>query len=384
MPRTRIMTIVGTRPEAIKMAPVILELKQAADRFEHRLLSTAQHRQMLDSVFRAFRITPDLDLNLMRPNQTLPDLTARAITALDQVFARETPDLILVEGDTTTVMCATVSAFYRGIPVGHVEAGLRTFNRHHPFPEEVNRLIVSATADLHFAPTERAQANLLREGLPPESVFVTGNTIVDALQQMPLDGPFEAESLRRIPLAGRRPVLVTAHRRENHGTPLRDICRALRALAEKVGDLEIIYPVHLNPNVQTLARAELGGCARIHLVEPLDYPDLLRLMVRSFLILTDSGGIQEEAPSFHKPVLILRETTERPEVVEVGAGRLVGTNPDRIIAEASRLLNDPDEYARMSSAPNPFGYGHAAGRIVKILARFQPGQDGQQRFLAGP
>jgi UDP-N-acetylglucosamine 2-epimerase (non-hydrolysing) len=354
------------------MAPVILELRRATDRFEHLLLRTAQHREMLDSVFRAFSIKPDLDLNLMQPNQSLADLTARAITALGQVFAKQVPDIVLVHGDTTTVMCAALSAFYHGIPVGHVEAGLRSFNRQQPFPEEVNRRIVSAAADLHFAPTERARANLLREGMAPESVFVTGNTIVDALRQMPVDGPFEAESLRRLPLTGRRVLLVTAHRRENHGGPLREICRALRTLAETISDIETVYPVHLNPNVQGMARAELGSQARIHLVEPLTYADLLRLMDRSWLILTDSGGIQEEAPSFHKPVLILRETTERPEVVEVGAGRIVGTHADRIVAETTRLLNDPKAYAQMSSAPNPFGDDNAARRIVEILGRFKP------------
>jgi UDP-N-acetylglucosamine 2-epimerase (non-hydrolysing) len=371
MRATRIMTIIGTRPEAIKMAPVILELQRAPDRFEHRLLSTAQHRDLLDSVLRAFRIKPDLDLNLMQPNQSLANLTSRAISALGQVFATETPDIVLVQGDTTTVMCAALSAFYQRIPVGHVEAGLRTFNRRQPFPEEVNRRIVSATANLHFAPTERAQANLLREGLPSDSVFVTGNTIVDALQRMPLDGPFQAESLRRIPLSGRRVVLVTAHRRENHGAPLREVCRALRVLAETRDDVEIVYPVHPNPNVQTIVRTELANRTRIHLIDPLDYADLLRLMSRSYLVLTDSGGIQEEAPSFHKPVLVLRETTERPEVVEVGAGRLVGTNADRIVAQASHLLDDPREYSRMSNASNPFGDGNAARRIVEILARFR-------------
>jgi len=252
--------------------------------------------------------------------------------------------------------------------VGHVEAGLRTFDRHNPFPEEVNRRIVSAAADLHFAPTERSRVNLLREGLPPESIFLTGNTIVDALGLMPLEGPFDDEALRCVPMEGRRVVMVTAHRRENHGPPLRSICQALRALAETFDDIEIVYPVHLNPNVRRAVHDDLAQLPQIHLVEPLAYADLVRLMARSYLVLTDSGGIQEEAPSFHKPVLILRETTERPEVVEAGAGRLVGTTTARIVAEASLLLCDRAEYARMSSIPNPFGDGHAAERIVSIIS----------------
>ncbi|MBU6399197.1 MAG: UDP-N-acetylglucosamine 2-epimerase (non-hydrolyzing) [Verrucomicrobia bacterium] len=369
MHRPKILSIVGTRPEAIKMAPVILELQRAVGRFEHVLVSTAQHRQMLDPVFRAFHLGPALDLNLMQPNQGLADFTARALTTLAHVFAEEAPDAILVQGDTTTVMTAALAAFYQRIPVGHIEAGLRTFDRHQPFPEEVNRRFVSAVGDWHFAPTDRARTNLLREGVPPQFVFVTGNTIVDALRLLPVEGDFETVALRRLPLHGRRLVLVTAHRRENHGAPLQGICQAVRALTEAFPDVAVIYPVHLNPNVQSVVRAELGRCPRVHLTEPLAYPDLLRLMARSHLILTDSGGIQEEAPSFHRPVLILRETTERPEIIEVGAGRLVGTAPNRIVAEAGRLLSDPAEYVRMSHARNPFGDGHAARRIVEILGR---------------
>jgi UDP-N-acetylglucosamine 2-epimerase (non-hydrolysing) len=369
MRRPKILTVIGTRPEAIKMAPVVMELRRAADRFEHRLVSTAQHRQMLDAILQAFRITPDLDLDLMRPNQNLTDLTARAITALGAVFSSEKPDAVLVQGDTTTVMCASLAAFYQHIPVGHVEAGLRTFNRREPFPEELNRRVVSCMADLHFAPTDGARANLLREGVAPEAVFVTGNTIVDALRLMPVDGPFDSEPLRRIPLEGRRVILVTAHRRENHGEPLRAICRAIRALAEADDGLEFIYTVHPNPNVQAVAAEELNGRPGIHLVAPLSYPDLLRLMSRCWIILTDSGGIQEEAPSFHKPVLVLRDATERPEVIESGAGQLVGTNTDRIVSAVTQLSHSPESYARMSSAPNPFGDGEASRRIVEILAK---------------
>ena len=369
MSRPKIISIIGTRPEAIKMAPLILEFQRAADRFEHVLVSTAQHREMLRQVLDAFQIEPDIDLGLMQPNQTLAGFASRALAVLADVFAQTAPDLVLVQGDTTSVMSASLAAFYQRIRVGHVEAGLRTFDNHNPFPEEINRRIVSVTADFNFAPTERARANLLREGVPAESVFVTGNTIVDALRLMPVKGEFDDATLRRVPLAGRRVILVTAHRRENHGAPLRDICRGLRALVQTFPDLEIVYPVHLNPNVQNLVAAELGGLDRVHLVSPLTYPDLLRLMQASHLILTDSGGIQEEAPSFHKPVLILRETTERPEVVENGAGRLIGTDGRKIAAEAGRLLSDPAEYARMAGAGNPFGDGFAARRIVDIISR---------------
>jgi len=367
MNRPHLLTIIGTRPEAIKMAPVILEIQRASDRFHHMLVSTAQHREMLDQVLTVFGITPDVDLGLMQPNQSLADLTARALTTLTKVFVEHRPTLVLLQGDTTTVMAAALAAFYQRIPVGHVEAGLRTFDRQNPFPEEINRRIASVLSDLHFAPTERARANLLAEGVPAESVFVTGNTIVDALREMPLTDPFASESLRQLPLAGRRLIVVTAHRRENHGDPLRNICRALRMLAEKFSDVTIVYPVHLNPNVRQVVQADLGGAPAIHLIDPLPYPDLLRLLARSELILTDSGGIQEEAPSLHKPVLVLRETTERPEVIEVGAGQLVGTDTDRIVTAASRLLTDRAAYEQMINVVNPFGDGRAAARIVQIL-----------------
>jgi len=367
MNRPHLLTIIGTRPEAIKMAPVILEIQRASDRFHHMLVSTAQHREMLDQVLTVFGITPDVDLGLMQPNQSLADLTARALTTLTKVFVEHRPTLVLLQGDTTTVMAAALAAFYQRIPVGHVEAGLRTFDRQNPFPEEINRRIASVLSDLHFAPTERARGNLLAEGVPAESVFVTGNTIVDALREMPLTDPFASESLRQLPLAGRRLIVVTAHRRENHGDPLRNICRALRMLAEKFSDVTIVYPVHLNPNVRQVVQADLGGAPAIHLIDPLPYPDLLRLLARSELILTDSGGIQEEAPSLHKPVLVLRETTERPEVIEVGAGQLVGTDTDRIVTAASRLLTDRAAYEQMINVVNPFGDGRAAARIVQIL-----------------
>lgn len=374
MTRRRIMTIIGTRPEAIKMAPVILELQQAADRFEHLVVTTGQHREMLDQVLQIFQIKPDIDLGLMSPNQGLHGFASRALEVLGGVLAEAAPDLVLVQGDTTTVMAASLAAAYQRIPVGHVEAGLRSFDRDNPFPEEINRRIVSVTAEVHFAPTEQSAENLRREGVARESIFVTGNTIVDAVRLMPGTGPFLNPALGRIPSAGRRWVLVTAHRRENHGAPLRSICQALRTLASRFEDLQILFPVHLNPNVGRVVREEMDGCPRVELLEPAAYPDLLRLMARSHLILTDSGGIQEEAAAFRKPVLILRETTERPEVIEAGAGRLVGTDAARIVAAASQLLLDPVEYARMSNAENPFGDGYAARRIVGILSERLKGE----------
>lgn len=362
------MTIVGTRPEAIKMAPVVRELARRADAFEHTLVTTAQHREMLDQVFDAFGLRPDVDLTLMQQNQSLADFASRSLVSVSNLLAESKPEYILIQGDTTTVMTAALAAFYQGVGVGHVEAGLRSFDRRDPFPEEINRRIAGCLSDLHFAPTERARQNLLREGTPDETVFVTGNTIVDALRSMRLEGRFDDESLEGIDFRRRRVLLVTAHRRENHGARLRSICRALRALVARFDDIEVVYPVHLNPNVLRPVRDELVGVERVHLVSPVTYPDLVRLLSRCYLILTDSGGIQEEAPSFHKPVLVLRELTERPEVIEVGAGRIVGTDERRIVEAAGWLLTDAGEYAKMSSAENPFGDGHAAARIADILA----------------
>jgi UDP-N-acetylglucosamine 2-epimerase (non-hydrolysing) len=368
-PRFKVLTVVGTRPEGIKMAPVVRALNRRKDVFEHTFVSTAQHREMLDNVLRAFDIQPDIDLQLMKPDQRLAHFAASALATLSDLFARVKPDAILVQGDTTTVMVAGLAAFYNGVRVGHVEAGLRSFDRKNPFPEEINRRIAGCVADFHFAPTERARANLLREGVPEQSVFVTGNTIVDALRSLPLDGGFENQELNFVPFQERRVVLVTAHRRENHGAPLVSICRALEQLVSRFADVEVLYPVHLNPNVRGPVRELLGAVPRVRLVDPLGYGDLLRVMKSCNLILTDSGGIQEEAPSFHKPVLILREVTERPEVVESGAGKIVGTDTGKIVGEAGLLLSDPEAYRRMSSAQNPFGDGTAAERIAEILAR---------------
>ncbi|HVQ36731.1 MAG TPA: UDP-N-acetylglucosamine 2-epimerase (non-hydrolyzing) [Pyrinomonadaceae bacterium] len=365
----KILSIVGTRPEVIKMAPVILELEQRPSEFDHVLVTTSQHREMLFSALDMFGLKPDINLDLMQENQTLGSFAARSLASLSDLFAELKPHTILVQGDTTTVMTAALAAFYLGVRVGHVEAGLRSFLRRNPFPEEINRRIAGCVADLHFAPTERARDNLLREGVAAEDVFVTGNTIVDALQSiLPVD-VFDEERLGGIDYDGRRVLLVTAHRRENHGPNLKSICSALKTLVATFDDVEIVFPVHLNPNVREMVYEELGQTPRIQLTAPVSYRDLLGVMRRCYLILTDSGGIQEEAVSFHKPVLVLREVTERPEVIECGAGKVIGLKTQDIIDETSDLLTNQERYLQMSTAINPFGDGRAAERIVNILAR---------------
>jgi UDP-N-acetylglucosamine 2-epimerase (non-hydrolysing) len=369
MSRRKIVTILGTRPEVIKMAPVIRELERRDALFDHTIVATAQQRQMLDQVLKVFGIEPHIDLRLMQQNQDLADFASRSLLSLSSLFSELRPDVVLVQGDTTTVLTAALAAFYRAIPVGHVEAGLRSFDRYQPFPEEINRRVAGCLASLHFAPTARARANLLREGVDEESIFVTGNTIVDALNSISLEPPFDDPRLARLERNGRRVLLVTAHRRENHGQPLRSICRALKSLIGKFDDIEVVYPVHLNPRVGTVVREELGHTDRIHLIDPVSYPDMLRLIKGCYLILTDSGGIQEEAPSFRKPVLVLREVTERLELIEANAGKIVGTDTSSIVEAAARLLTDAVEYAQMSVIENPFGDGLAAERIVNILAQ---------------
>ncbi len=368
MQRHRVISIIGTRPEVIKMAPVIRELNRREADFDHVVVTTAQHRELLDQVLKVFAIEPDIDLALMQCDQSLPDFAARSLTSLSKLLSELKPDAILVQGDTTTVMTAALAAFYQSIKVGHVEAGLRSFDRRNPFPEEVNRRVAGCLADMHFAPTERARRNLLREGVPEQTIFVTGNTIVDSLQSVSINGHFDDERLAKIDFSRKRVLLVTAHRRENHGSALRSVCRALKTLASRFSDVEIVYPVHLNPNVSVMVTEALSNTGGIHLVDPVSYRDLLQLMSRCYLILTDSGGIQEEAPSFHKPVLVLREVTERPEIVEANAGKVIGTNHVRIVEEVSRLLNDAHEYEAMRTAENPFGDGHAAERIVNLLS----------------
>lgn len=371
MTALRVLSVFGTRPEAVKMAPVVKVLSNTPG-IESLVCVTAQHRQMLDQVLNLFEIIPNFDLNLMRPNQSLAQLTADILLGLDPVLAEVKPDWILVQGDTTTVMAASLLAFYRRIRVGHVEAGLRTRDRWQPFPEEINRRITGVVADLHFAPTELSRRNLLQENVPPDSVIVTGNTAIDALNfivQSP--PPLDVQGLfqrLRIGEAGRQLIVVTAHRRENLGKPLENICQALRRLAETYPDrLQLVYPVHLNPLVQQTVYSLLGDIPNITLTSPQDYLPMVHLMRRAVLILTDSGGIQEEATGLGVPALVLREVTERPEGIEAGVLKLVGTNTDRIYHEACRLLEDPAAYAAMAHASNPFGDGHAAERIVSGL-----------------
>jgi len=365
----KILSIFGTRPEAIKMAPVVRELENT-EGIESHVCVTAQHREMLDQVLTLFNIKPDMDLNLMRPDQTLAELTASVFTNLDPVLEDIQPDWVLVQGDTTTVMAAAMNAYYRRIRVGHVEAGLRTHNKWQPFPEEVNRRVASVTADLHFAPTKWSRKNLLKEGVPKEAIHVTGNPVIDALYYVAdEDVPTMVADLIS-GLDSRRLVLVTAHRRENFGQPIKDICAALKSLAAR-GDVEIVYPVHLNPNVQEPVQRLLGNIRNITLLPPLEYLPLVHLMKKSSLILTDSGGIQEEAPAFGVPVLVLRDVTERPEGVQAGTLKLVGTKRQKIVNESNYLLNDPKAHAAMAQAVNPFGDGQAAKNIVEVLKAYK-------------
>ena len=365
----KVALIVGTRPEAIKMAPVVLKMRQITNVFSPILIATAQHREMLDQVLALFDLQPDYDLDIMQPGQSPCDVTSGVLTRLQPVLQAECPDIVMVQGDTTSTFAGALTAFYLKIPVAHVEAGLRTYNKHHPFPEEINRRMVSVLADWHFAPTEQARVNLLREGVAPERVFVTGNTVVDALQMI-LSRP--APSLPAFVTRqrqGQRLLLVTAHRRENWGQSLEHICHALRVIGQRFPEVVIVFSVHPNPNVQRIVRQELQDAPRIHLLEPVPYLDFVHLMARSDLILTDSGGVQEEAPSLGKPVLVLREVTERPEGVEAGVLKVIGTNAERIVAEVARLLTDRAAYHEMAQRCNPYGDGHAAERIVEILQR---------------
>lgn len=367
----KVLSVFGTRPEAIKMVPVVKALANHPD-FEAKVCVTAQHRQMLDQVLDIFDIKPDFDLNLMQPGQDLSDITARVLLGMPDVYRQWRPDIILVHGDTTTSMAASLSAFYAGIRVGHVEAGLRTHNKHAPWPEEINRLITGRLADTHFSPTEQSRANLLAEGTAENTIHITGNTVIDALLEVTerirtdalLHERFAAQFDYIEP--SKRLILVTGHRRENFGQGFEDICRALARLAERP-DVQIIYPVHLNPQVQEPVHRILGALPSIHLIEPQDYLPFVYLMDKSYLIITDSGGVQEEAPSLGKPVLVMRDTTERPEAVAAGTVKLVGTDRAAIVREASRLLDDAAAYNAMARAHNPYGDGQAAGRIRDIL-----------------
>ena len=364
--KLKIISVFGTRPEAIKMAPVIRELAKYPDRISNKVCVTAQHRQMLDQVLVLFDIHPDYDLDIMQESQTPTQVAASVLTRLEPVLQREKPDWVLIQGDTTTTMAASVAAYYARVKVGHVEAGLRTHDKWQPFPEEINRRIAGVVADLHFAPTERSQQNLLREGVPNENILVTGNPVIDALHWV-VEQPFDYGTLD-LNLQQARLILVTAHRRENFGKPLENICIALRKIAERYGDqVQIVYPVHLNPNVQEPVNRLLKGIDNITLLPPLDYLPLVWLMKQAYLVLTDSGGIQEEAPGLGKPVLVLREITERPEAVDAGTVKLVGTDRTSILNATIRLMEDASEYQKMATAINPYGDGHAANRIVKAL-----------------
>jgi UDP-N-acetylglucosamine 2-epimerase (non-hydrolysing) len=372
--KKKISVIFGTRPEAIKLAPVVLALKQHPI-FDCRVCVTAQHREMLDQVLEVFDIVPDADLNLMKSNQSLAELTSRAIESLDKYMTDEKPDMVLVQGDTTTVFCAALTAFYHRIPVGHVEAGLRTGNLYAPWPEEANRVLASRLATLHFAPTENARKNLLNEGISPDNIFITGNTVIDSLF-IALDKirtyPPEIPGLGRN-ISDKQIVLITGHRRENFGKGFENICKAIATLAERFPKVQFVYPVHLNPNVSEPVNHILGKAKynNIHLIKPLSYLPFVALMNQAKLILTDSGGIQEEAPSLGKPVLVMRDTTERPEAVQSGTVKLVGTDDNKIVDETKRLLTDRAAYEEMAHAHNPYGDGKAAGRIVDFCADFQ-------------
>lgn len=367
----KVLTVFGTRPEAIKMAPVVKALADLPD-FDAKVCVTAQHRQMLDQVLDIFAIRPDFDLNLMKPGQDLSDITSNVLLGMRDVYRQWQPDIVLVHGDTTTTLAASLSAYYAKVRVGHVEAGLRTHNKYSPWPEEMNRRLTGAVTDLHFAPTAKARANLLREGAAADAIHITGNTVIDALldvvNRVRADGELKHrfESQFNFLDPAKRLILVTGHRRENFGAGFENICQALADIAAR-GDVQVVYPVHLNPNVQEPVRRILSGMADVHLIEPQDYLPFVYLMDRSSFLITDSGGVQEEAPSLGKPVLVMRDTTERPEAVEAGTVKLVGTDRATIVREANHLLDNPAAYEAMARAHNPYGDGKAAARIRDIL-----------------
>ena len=362
----RVMTIFGTRPEAIKMAPLVLELQKRAD-IQSICCVTAQHREMLDAVLEIFRLTPDYDLNIMEPRQTLSTITTKCLLGMEGVLEQAGPDLVLVHGDTSTTFAGALAAFYRQIPVGHVEAGLRTWDKYSPFPEEMNRKLVGDIADLHFCPTPANRENLAREGIT-DGVFVTGNTVIDALKTtVRPDYQFATQALNSLDYAGKRIILVTCHRRENYGQPMANIMTALRRLADAFPDVELVYPVHLSPVVREAAGKYLSGHPRIHLIDPLSADEMHNLMARAYLVMTDSGGLQEEAPALGRPVLVLRRETERPEAVQAGTVRLAGTEEEEIFSLASELLSDERAYHAMAHAVNPYGDGQACRRIADAI-----------------
>lgn len=368
MKKLRLMTVFGTRPEAIKMCPLVLEMHKYPEYIEPIVAVTAQHREMLDQVLELFHIKPDYDLNIMASGQTLYDITTRALNGLKEVIEDAKPDMVLVHGDTTTTFAGALAAFYAQVPVGHVEAGLRTGNKYSPYPEEMNRKLTGSIADMHFAPTSTSKENLLKENVNPEAIMVTGNTVIDALQTtVKANYEFADAEFNKIFARGNRLILMTTHRRENLGEPMRNVYKALRMVLETHADVEAIFPVHKNPKVREIVQEELGGLERVHLIEPMDYEPFANLMGKVDIVLTDSGGIQEEAPALGKPVLVLRDTTERPEAVDAGTVKLVGTGYEDVLREANLLLDDPAHYQKMAEAANPYGDGKACERIIRAI-----------------
>lgn len=368
MKKIKVMTVFGTRPEAIKMAPLVLELQKQSQRFEAITTVSAQHREMLDQVLDIFHIKPDYDLNIMHARQTLTDITSNVLINLDKILKEAKPDIVLVHGDTTTTFSASVAAFYNQIPIGHVEAGLRTWEKYSPYPEEMNRQMTDAMTDLYFAPTNQSKANLLKENHKEDNIYITGNTAIDALKQT-VDKEYHHDILDKVS-PDNKLILLTMHRRENQGEPMRRVFKVIREVVESREDVEVIYPVHLSPAVQEAAKEILGNTERIHLISPLDVVDFHNLAARSYFIMTDSGGVQEEAPSLGKPVLVLRDTTERPEGVEAGTLKLVGTESEKVKEEMEELLDNDAEYQRMAQAKNPYGDGKASERILDAIAYY--------------
>ena len=368
MKKIKVMTVFGTRPEAIKMAPLVLELQKQSQRFEAITTVSAQHREMLDQVLDIFHIKPDYDLNIMHARQTLTDITSNVLINLDKILKEAKPDIVLVHGDTTTTFAASVAAFYNQIPIGHVEAGLRTWEKYSPYPEEMNRQMTDAMTDLYFAPTNQSKANLLKENHKEDNIYITGNTAIDALKQT-VDKGYHHDILDKVS-PDNKLILLTMHRRENQGEPMRRVFKVIREVVESREDVEVIYPVHLSPAVQEVAKEILGNTERIHLISPLDVVDFHNLAARSYFIMTDSGGVQEEAPSLGKPVLVLRDTTERPEGVEAGTLKLVGTESEKVKEEMEKLLDNDAEYQRMAQAKNPYGDGKASERILDAIAYY--------------
>lgn len=368
MKKIKVMTVFGTRPEAIKMAPLVLELQKQSQRFEAITTVSAQHREMLDQVLDIFHIKPDYDLNIMHARQTLTDITSNVLINLDKILKEAKPDIVLVHGDTTTTFAASVAAFYNQIPIGHVEAGLRTWEKYSPYPEEMNRQMTDAMTDLYFAPTNQSKANLLKENHKEDNIYITGNTAIDALKQT-VDKEYHHDILDKVS-PDNKLILLTMHRRENQGEPMRRVFKVIREVVESREDVEVIYPVHLSPAVQEAAKEILGNTERIHLISPLDVVDFHNLAARSYFIMTDSGGVQEEAPSLGKPVLVLRDTTERPEGVEAGTLKLVGTESEKVKKEMEELLDNDAEYRRMAQAKNPYGDGKASERILDAITYY--------------